>query len=193
MSNIVIGQGSEVVARFWPRISWISASVAITFGNNVDTEDLRQEAVILVLSYAGITEGWHHNKLATWECVTGGDEVRVNALLARTLRLDLNRMIGRRLDRGILAASLNCIPPGGEPSDDDFEDRVIDRMRHGMAALRRKYPMLVRHFIDGYTEREIAAGEGVSIQAIWKRIAKEKAALARVHGIAIRDLNRATA
>jgi hypothetical protein len=31
---------------------------------------------------------------------------------------------------------------------------------------------LVRHFIDGYTEREIAADDGVSAQAIWKRIAK---------------------
>jgi len=190
MSGMVIGRGSEVVARFQPRIRWISESVAVAFGNQVDTEDLRQEAVILVLSYAGVAEGWHHNRLAVWERIADGDEARVNALLARTLRLDLNRMIGRRLEKVILAASLSDIPPREEPSDDDFEDRVIDRMKHGMAALRRKYPTLVRHFIDGYTERDIAIDEGVSVQAIWKRIAKEKTALAKAHGISVTDLTR---
>ena len=64
-------------------------------------------------------------------------------------------------------------------------------MKHGMAALRRKYPTLVRHFIDGYAERDIAIDEGVSVQAIWKRIAKEKAALARAHGIPVGDLTSA--
>src|ERR1700722_780926 len=190
-TGMTTGHGSEVVARFQPRIRWISESVAVAFGNQVDAEDLRQEAVILVLSYAGIAEGWHHNRLAMWERIADGDEARVNALLARTLRLDLNRMIGRRLERAILAGALNNIPPRQEPSDDDFEDRVLDRMKHGMAALRRKYPTLVRHFIDGYTERDIAIDEGVSVQAIWKRIAKEKAALARAHGIPLRDLTSA--
>src|ERR1700722_6774250 len=191
MSGMITGRGSEVVERFKRHIRWISESVAVAFGNQVDAEDLGQEAVILVLSYAGIAEGWHHNRLALWERITDGDEARVNALLARTLRLDLNRMIGRRLERGILAASLNTIPPRQEPSDDDFEDRILDRMKHGMAALRRKYPTLVRHFIDGYTEREIAIDEGVCVQAIWKRVAKEKAALARAHGIPVGDLTSA--
>ncbi len=191
MSDMVTGRGSEVVARFQPRIRWISESVAVAFGNQVDAEDLRQEAVILVLSYAGVAEGWHHDKLSAWERIAGGDEARVNALLARTLRLDLSRMTGRRLERAILTASLNNIPARQEPSDDDFEDRVLDRMKHGMAALRRTYPTLVRHFIDGYTERDIAAEEGVSVQAIWKRIAKEKAALARAHGIPVGDLTSA--
>jgi len=191
MSGLITGRGSEVVARFQRRIRWISESVAVAFGNQVDAEDLRQEAVILVLSYAGIAEGWHHNRLAMWERIADGDEARVNALLARTLRLDLNRMIGRRLERVILAASLNNIPSRQEPSDDDFEDRILDRMKHGMAVLRRKYPTLVRHFIDGYAERDIAFDEGVSVQAIWKRIAKEKAALARAHGIPVRDLTSA--
>lgn len=188
MSGMTTGRGSEVVARFQLRIGWISESVAVAFGNQVDAEDLRQEAVILVLSYAGIAEGWHHNRLAMWERIADGDEARVNALLARTLRLDLSRMTGRRLERAILAASLNNIPPRQEPSDDDFEDRVLERMKHSMAALRRQYPTLVRHFIDGYAERDIAIDEGVSVQAIWKRIAKEKAALARAHGIPVRDL-----
>jgi hypothetical protein len=176
------------VERFQPRIKWISESVAIAFGNQVDPEDLRQEAVILVLSYAGVAEGWHHNKLAAWERIADGDESQVNALLARTLRLDLNRMIGRRLEKGIVLVSLSSLPSGEEPSDDDFEDRVVDWMRHGKAALRGKYPTLVRHFIDGYTEGEIAVGEGVSVQAIWKRIAKEKAALAKAHGMSVTDL-----
>jgi hypothetical protein len=180
--------GSEVVARFQLRIKWVSESVAVAFGDQVEPEDLRQEAVILVLSYAGIAAGWHHDKLSTWEHIAGGDEAGVNALLARTLRLDLSRMTGRRLDRVIAAASLHAIPPGEEPFDVGFEDRMIDRMKHGMTPLRRKYPTLVRHFIDGYTEREIALDEGVSVQAIWKRIAKEKAALARAHGIPVRDL-----
>ena len=191
MSGMITGRGSEVVARFQPRIRWISESVAVAFGNQVDAEDLSQEAVILVLSYAGIAEGWHHNRLALWERIADGDEARVNALLARTLRLDLNRITGRRLERAILAASLNNIPPRQEPSDDDFEDRILDRMKHGKAALRRRYPTLVRHFIDGYAERDIAIDEGVSVQAIWKRIAKEKAALARAHGIPLGDLTSA--
>jgi DNA-directed RNA polymerase specialized sigma24 family protein len=191
MSSMITGRGSEVVARFQRRIRWISESVAVAFGNQVDAEDLSQEAVILVLSYAGVAEGWHHGKLSAWERIAGGDEARVNALLARTLRLDLSRMTGRRLERAILAASLNNIPPRQEPSDDDFEDRILDQMRHGMAALRRKYPTLVRHFIDGYTERDIAIDEGVSVQAIWKRTAREKAALATAHGIPVGDLTSA--
>lgn len=188
--KVTVGRGSEIVERFQPRITLISQSVAVTFGNRVDQEDLRQEAVILVLSYAGIAEGWHFNKLATWERITEGDEAQVNALLARTLRLDLNRMIGRRLDKGIVVAPLDSAR-GEEPSFDDFEDRVIDRMRQGMATLRRQYPTLVRHFIDGYAEGEIAADEGVGVQAIWKRIAKEKAALARAHGIPTRNITGA--
>lgn len=188
MSGVFASRGSEVVSRFQPRIGWISQSVAVAFGDRVDAEDLRQEAVILVLSYAGIAEGWHHDKLGAWERIADGDEARVNALLARTLRLDLSRMIGRRLERAIVAASLATIPPRDEPYDGGFEDRMIDQMRHGVAALRRRYPMLVRHFIDGYTEGEIAADENVSVQAIWKRIAKEKGALATAHGIPVRDL-----
>jgi DNA-directed RNA polymerase specialized sigma24 family protein len=191
MSGMIIGRGSEVVARFQPRIRWISESVAVAFGNQVDAEDLRQEAVILVLSYAGVAEGWHHDKLSAWERIAGGDEARVNALLARTLRLDLSRMTGRSLERAIAATSLHTISPGEEPYDSGFEDRVIDRMRHGMAALRSKYPTLVRHFIDGCKERDIAADEGVSVAAIWKRTAKEKAALARAHGIPVGDLTSA--
>jgi hypothetical protein len=188
MSNKVAGAGSEVVARFQPRIKWISECVAVAFGDLVEREDVRQEAVILVLSYAGIAEGWHHDKLSTWERIADGDEARVNALLARTLRLDLSRMIGRRLERAIVAASLHTIPPGEEPHDGCFEDRMMDRMKHSMATLRGKYPTLVRHFIDGYTEREIAIDEGVGVAAIWKRIAKEKAAFARAHGIPARDI-----
>lgn len=191
MPSTVASTGSEVVARFQPRIKWISESVALAFGYQVEPEDLRQEAVILVLSYAGIAAGWHHDKLSTWERIADGDEARVSALLARTLRLDLSRMTGRRLDRVIVAASLHTIPSGEEPYDGGFEDRVIDRMRHGPATLRGKYPTLVRHFIDGYTEREIAIDEGVCVQAVWKRIAKEKAALARAHRIPVRYLTSA--
>lgn len=191
MAGIITGRGSEVVARFQSRIRWISESVAVAFGNQVDAEDLAQEAVILVLSYAGVAEGWHHDKLSAWERIADGDEARVNALLARTLRLDLSRMTGRWLERAILAASLSDVPARQEPSDDDFEDRVLDRMKHGLATLRGKYPTLVRHFIDGYMERDIAANEGVSVQAIWKRVAKEKAALARAHGIPVADLTSA--
>jgi hypothetical protein len=191
MSKSDTGHGSEVVARFWPRITWVSRSVAITFGNNVDTDDVRQEAVILVLSYAGITAGWHHGKLATWERIAEGDEARVHALLARTLRLDLNRLIGRRLDRRVFTTPLHCIPLGEEPAEEGFEDRAIDTMSHGVGTLRGKYPMLVRHLIDGYPLLEIATDEGVCVQAIWKRIAKEKTALARVHGITGRHLHHA--
>src|ERR1700722_8037087 len=151
-TGMTTGHGSEVVACFQPRIRWISESVAVAFGNQVDAEDLRQEAVILVLSYAGIAEGWHHNRLAMWERIADGDEARVNALLARTLRLDLSRMIGRRLEKAIVAASLQAIPLREEPYDGGFEDRIIDQVKHGMATLRRKYPTLVRHFIDGYNE-----------------------------------------
>ncbi len=184
MSKTDTGHGSEVVARFWPRITGVSRSVAVTFGNAVDADDVRQEAVILVLSYAGVTAGWHHGKLAAWERLAAGDEARVNALLARTLRLDLSRLLGRRLDRRIFTTPLQCVPPREEPSDDGTEDRVLDGMRGGAGTLRGQYPMLVRHFLDGYPVRQIAADEGVCAAAVWKRMAKEKAALARVHGTA---------
>jgi hypothetical protein len=68
---------------------------------------------------------------------------------------------------------------------------MINQARHGIAALRRRYPTLVRHFIDGYTEREIAADEDVCVQAIRKRVAKEKAALATAHGIPVTHFSRA--
>jgi hypothetical protein len=191
MSGNVAGRGREVVTRFQARIKWISESVAVAFGGQVDAEDLRQEAVILVLSYAGMAAGWHHDKLAAWERIADGDEARVNALLARTLRLDLSRMIGRHLERAVVTVSLATIAPCEEPCDGGFEDRMINRARHGMAAVRGRYPTLVRHFIDGYTEREIAADEDVCVQAIWKRVAKEKAALATTHGIPVTHLSRA--
>ena len=121
--------------------------------------------------------------MTAWERIAAGDEARVNALLARTLRLDLNRLLGRRLDKRIFTTSLQCIPLGGEPAEEGFEDRAIDTMSHGVGTLRGKYPMLVRHLIDGYPIREIATDEGVCVQAIWKRIAKEKTVLARMHGM----------
>jgi hypothetical protein len=54
MPRKAVRAGSEVAARFQPRIKWISESVAVAFGDRVEPEDLRQEAVILVLSHAGI-------------------------------------------------------------------------------------------------------------------------------------------
>lgn len=179
----------NVLNRFKSQISWVSQSVTHAFGNALDLEDVEQEASIRVLNYAGaVDNGWGHGKLAGWESRSRGNEKDVKALLATQLRRDLNQKFYREVRQTLAAGSLDDIDES-EAAYDDFEEKVVSRLDG--YNLRKAYPTLVLHFLDGYSEQEIADSKGVSVRTIKRQVVREKAALAKAHGITQDDFELA--
>jgi DNA-directed RNA polymerase specialized sigma24 family protein len=178
----VLGGHHSVLDRFKVQINWVSESISNNFDRRAERDDVKQEASIKVLNYAEVVfDGWGAGKLYLWETVARGDEERVKALLATQLRKDLNQVYARQLDKEIIAMSVDEIPASEEASCDEFQDRVIDWMERGERSLRKRYPTLADHYLDGYSEEEIARHDGVTTRAIRYRITKERAELAAAH------------
>lgn len=169
----------QVLYRFRREVTWATHQVQSQFGEVVaSTDDVRQEAGILILTYAGLLPGRHSGKLAKFEALAEGNDARVHRLLAATLRLDLYQLFGRKLDP-LSAISLDTLTGTKyEPSDESssMEDQVT--RKHSFARelprLRRDYPYLIAHVIDELLEREIAAKFGVSEATVDRHIAQEK-------------------
>src|SRR3954447_11309453 len=95
-----MGETTAVLDRFASQIRWVTESVLASFElPDHMLEDLRQDASILVLSYAGIIKGRQFNKLAYIEATANGNEARVRHLLAVTLRTDLSQQVSRALGK----------------------------------------------------------------------------------------------
>jgi hypothetical protein len=172
--------GDQALETYANQIGWVAASVAAEFGGKIEEDDLRQEASVLVLSYAGAVKGTHYGKIGKLEQMTGNDASQVQKLLARTLHQDLRRIAGRLAGRELNTTSLEDIAPGDEPSytiDAPVAANISAR------ALRRRYPTLVRHFLDGYSVAEIAEQGKTTVGAVKMRIAREKAKMARDYGM----------
>src|SRR3954469_10054311 len=92
-------EASAVLDRFAPQLRWVVDHLKDKFGLlDHELDDLRQEARLQVLCYAGLIpwptkNGRHKGILAEWEVKTGGIESDIKALLAYELRLDLTRII----------------------------------------------------------------------------------------------------
>ena len=110
-------EARKVLERFAPQIRWVTDSVMDSFElESHFKDDVRQEAEIQVMAYAGLLDEhvWMFGVLSEWEALAGGDETQVKALLARTTTNCLAQITSRMIHRN------------GEESMHDSLDRLRD-------------------------------------------------------------------
>lgn len=168
-------EAGALFERFYREIAWAVRQVARMLPDRgaMDIDDIRQEALISVATYAGLMPGWHSGKLAKWEALA--DEREVRRLLCATLRSDLAQTIGRKLAPEI-ALPLGELVPSQEPSS-AFEAALMASLARE-AGIREAYPYLCRSVLDGLTEPQIASEAGVSVRTAKRRLAAERLAFA---------------
>lgn len=108
---------TKVLERFAPQIRWVTDSVMESFDLEPHfKDDIRQEAEIQVMAYAGLLDEhvWMFGALSKWETQAKGDEGQVKALLGRQLRIALAQITSRMIHRN------------GEQSMHDSLDRLRD-------------------------------------------------------------------
>ena len=169
-----------VKARFKVEIEWATRVVLSYFENyTVDYDDVYQEAVNLVMTYAGFNSGWQSGLLIQLEKKTEGDEKRIHRILATTLRMNLAHIVGRIVERDNPVTFFDDLAPNAEPSY-TFEDSTISRIDNDRI-MRKNYPILCLNILDGYTQPEIAQMHNLSERTIRSRMAAEKARFIKAH------------
>jgi hypothetical protein len=163
--NLILARYSAQIAR---AVDWVHAR---TFLPGVEREDIHQEASILMLSYAGfLPSGRHHGSLAGIEKTAKEPK----AVLQNQLKADLGQVFSRQehwqgpeFDEEIHSPTPYGDNMGGTQHQIDWE-REIPR-------LEADYPVLMTMEFRGRTEAEIAGEFGVTVSAIKKRRAAERA------------------
>ena len=164
---------NAILQRFTPVIDTVIRSVQKKFKvPDCDTDDLRQEANILVLSYAGLIPGTHFNELTVIEAKARGDFEQIDNLVSYTLKLDLSQVIRRQRGSKKQSSLDNLINTDFEPGNPSFEKELINDMDE--ARLLRRYPLFARNVLDGITQDKLAAELGIDERTVRRRIAGEK-------------------
>jgi hypothetical protein len=138
----------------------------------IDTDDIRQDANVLVITYAGLMPGRHHGILNHWAKEVNDDEAQIRGLLAYELRLDLLRTLGPAETRRLPADSIDAMPVTRQPSYEP-EAAWVDRIDLD-GYVSREYPYLVLSAVDGLSEEEIADHTGEAIRTVRRRLAIER-------------------
>jgi hypothetical protein len=177
----MLKEQKALLERFDNQIQWVTWSVAESFGlpnHGLNVDDLREEAIVLVITYAGLNnEASDGNKrLAAWEVVANGDNEQVTHLLGKQLRIDLARIVSRYLSGETDLVSLSNPMLENVLTGFDMEDIVIDRADREREArqLRNRYPTFASSVLDGFTQEEIAEQQGKTRRQIRYAIDKEK-------------------
>lgn len=92
----------EILERFAPQIRWVTDSVMESFDlEHHFKDDVRQEAEILVITYAGLLDKHvaYADQLARWEIEAEGDEARIKSILGYNLRINLAKSVSRLVNR----------------------------------------------------------------------------------------------
>jgi hypothetical protein len=160
-----------VLSRFDRQISRAVYQVHSTYPA-IDTDDIRLEANVLVVTYAGLMPGRHHGILRHWAKEVNGDEAQIRGLLAYELRLDLLRILGPAESRRLPTDSIDAMPPTRQPSYEP-EAAWIERIDLD-GYVSHEYPYLVLSAVDGLSEDEIADVTGESIPTVKRRLAVER-------------------
>jgi hypothetical protein len=169
-------------------------------------DDVRQEAEIQVMSYAGLLDEpiWMAGALAKWEVRANGDETQVKAMLAYQLRIALAQITSRMIHRNgeeSMHDSLNrieeewdaepqCGPgetfnvfqPPAEP-EVSYEDVASSLADPGSAYLRRfvkEFPFLAMQIIGELTIEEIRVLSKATLRQVTYRLKMERDELAVV-------------
>lgn len=107
---------TAVLERFAPQIRWVVSSVMQSFELDYHfRDDVLQEAEILVITYAGLLDKKvaYADQLDRWVNEVAADEIRVKAILAYNLRINLAKAVSRLVNRN-----------GGIDSTHDSLDRI---------------------------------------------------------------------
>jgi hypothetical protein len=160
-----------VLSRFDQQISRAVYQVHSTYPA-IDTDDIRLEATVLVVTYAGLMPGRHHGILRHWARAVDNDEAQIRGLLAYELRLDLLRTLGPAEARRIPADSIDAMPPARQPSYEP-ESKWVDRIDLD-GYVSREYPFLVLSAVDGLSDEEIADATGVPLRTVGRHLATER-------------------
>jgi hypothetical protein len=159
------------LSRFDRQISRAVYQVHSTYPA-IDTDDIRLEANVLVVTYAGLMPGRHHGILRHWAKEVNGDEAQIRGLLAYELRLDLLRTLGPAESRRIPADSIDAMPATRQPSYEP-EAAWVERIDLD-DYVSREYPYLVLSAVDGLSEEEIADVTGDAVRTVKRHLAVER-------------------
>lgn len=167
---------STVLDRFAPQLRWIVESIHSSFElPEHELDDLRQEANILLMSYAGIIPGRHHGALAEIEMQVEGDESQIKHVLAFRLRKDLTEQVSRA-QRKVLPTSDTTIDDlltsGDEPECESYEREYFEMLDE--SRMREKYPEFAMATFDGMSVADIMARTDKSKRTVMYRIADQK-------------------
>lgn len=160
-----------VLGRFDRQISRAVYQVHSTYPA-IDTDDIRLEANVLVVTYAGLMPGRHHGILRHWAKEVNGDEAQIRGLLAYELRLDLLRILGPAESRRLPADSIDAMPTTRQPSYEP-ETAWVNRLDLD-GYVSREYPYLTLSAVDGLSVEEIADVTRESIPTVKRRLAVER-------------------
>jgi hypothetical protein len=164
-------EAETVLARFDRQITKVTYQVHSTYPA-ADISDIRQEADILVITYAGLMSGRHHGILREWVSRVGGDEAQIRGLLYYELRLDLLEVFGRAEAQRIPTDSIDAMPPTRQPSYEP-EDSWVNRIDlNGYVA--REYPYLSLSAVDELSVEEISDVTGEAVRTVKRRLAIER-------------------
>lgn len=168
---------NAVLDRFAPQLRWVCDSVQRTYDLlDDDMPDWKQEAKLYVLCYAGIIPwptkaGRHFGLLNVWE---SGEVRDIPAMLATQLRLDLHEAVYRSISKTLPTTSLGELI---ENQEFDLEDpnSEADLYNHEQAnRLSRQYPELAMAAIEGMSQEQIAAKQGITDRTVRNRITAQK-------------------
>jgi hypothetical protein len=179
----VFAAQKALIDRFESQVNWVCWSVAESFGlpnHGLNVDDLREEAIVLVVTYAGYNDvpSDGSKRLDKWTDVTNGDEDQISRLLGKQLRLDLTRIVSRYLKDETDLVSLSNPHLENVLTGLDMEDQVINKADRDRESrnVRKNYPAFAKNILDGFTQEEIALDMGVSLSTVKRRISAEKRA-----------------
>lgn len=170
----------NVLDRFSNQIGWVVDSVMESFElEDHFYDDLRQEANIRVLTFAGILEGYDEGLLFKFVKKAEGDEKQVKAMLGKQLRLRLSQLVSRQIEKNngeSMTGSLDAlVEEGREPVDETFEARTINLVNGGsLLDMHERYPYLAANILDGFTQDQIAEAMNITSRTVRNRIMREK-------------------
>lgn len=183
MSNDV--EARKVLERFAPQIRWVTDSVMDSFDlERHYKDDVRQEAEILVITYAGLLDEHvaYAGQLSRWESEVAGDETRLKAILGYNLRINLAKSVSRLINKngGIdnyhdsldriweewnsepqcgPGETFNVVEPPAEPSAEIDYDSVMEALANPESRYLRRFvkefPLLAMQAIGELPLQEI--------------------------------------
>jgi len=144
-------------------------SVMLAFNDGIEIDEVRQEAQILLMSYAGLIPGRHFGSLASI-----ATETNPSGLLTYRLRLDLCELFGRQLKKLQPTYSLTeVLEKNADPVDEYLEDRIIDEV-DAERDIYQRYPYITMAYLEDLSHLDIAQIMDVSERTVRNRLADER-------------------